>query len=90
MAAKREEKLKLVADIQAHDSCLICFKAVIVMYPSCHKPVEKGSKVNCGTCKRLDKYKGVCKDKALRYAEWDKKHRWAERMMEQNRGVRLE
>jgi hypothetical protein len=90
MAAKREEKLKLVADIQAHDSCLICFKAVIVMYPSCHKPKDKGDKKNCGTCQRWDWARQECKDKALRYAEWEKKHGWAEHMIEQNRGVRIE
>lgn len=60
------------------------------MYPDCHQPKNKGDKVNCGTCKRYDRDRQECKDKAEQYAEWEHEHGWAERMMQSNRGVRLE
>ncbi|WP_026198858.1 hypothetical protein [Desulfitobacterium hafniense] len=60
------------------------------MYPNCHKPINKGDKVNCGTCRRWDTGKQECRDAAEQYAEWDREHGWAERLMRENRGVRVE
>lgn len=60
------------------------------MYPDCHQPKSRSDKVNCGTCRRWDRDKRECKDKALHYAEWEEEHRWAERMMQGNRGVRMD
>ncbi|MGE4274095.1 MAG: hypothetical protein AB7E31_14740 [Desulfitobacterium sp.] len=59
------------------------------MYPNCHKPMQKGDKVNCGTCCRWDIHKRECKDKDEHYVEWRKEHGWAEREMRNNRGVYL-
>lgn len=61
------------------------------MYQECHKPISKGDKVNCGTCKRWDLDKGKCSIKdAEDMAAWEQEHGWSERMMQQNRGVRIE
>lgn len=60
------------------------------MYPDCHKPKNKDDKVNCGTCQCWDNDKQECRDGAEQYAEWERQHGWAEKMMQQNRGVRLD
>jgi hypothetical protein len=52
------------------------------------KPKEKGCRENCANCKRWSGKK--CKDEASIIAEWDKRHRAFERMMQSNRGVRLD
>ncbi len=57
------------------------------MYPNRHKPKNKGDKSNCGTCCRYDWKKQECKDKDEHYAEWEREHGWAERMMRENRGI---
>ena len=48
---------------------------------------DHGGKVNCGSCAKWTGNK--CRDEALLLAEWDKEHRWAEREMQQSKGVWL-
>lgn len=50
--------------------------------------IDKSAKVNCPNCIHWGGKK--CKDEALIIAEYDKRHRAFELMMQSNRGVRLE
>lgn len=60
------------------------------MYPNCHKPKDRRDpKVNCGTCSRYNWAKSECGDEIERHAEWGREHKWAEKQMQQNRGVYL-
>lgn len=61
------------------------------MYPDCHVLINKGDKVNCGTCRRYDWDEQKCSIKdAEEMAKWNKEHSWVERMMRENRGVRID
>jgi hypothetical protein len=53
-----------------------------------YEPIDKSAKDNCVNCHYWNGKK--CKDEALLIAEWDKKHRAYEWMMQSNRGVRME
>lgn len=53
-----------------------------------YDPIDKQAKDNCINCYRWNGKR--CKIEAQLLAEWDKKHRPYERMMQDNRGVRIE
>lgn len=53
-----------------------------------YKAKNKKEKDNCINCRHWGGKQ--CKDEALILAEWDKRHRSYELMMQQNRGVRIE
>jgi hypothetical protein len=44
---------------------------------------------NCTNCQHWDPKKNRCKDEALIIAEYDKRHRSYELMMQSNKGLRL-
>ena len=53
-----------------------------------YEPIDIGGKYNCGNCQKWNGKK--CRDEAQLLAEWDAKHRAYERMMAENKGVRVE